>query len=120
MTSRSLAIIGLLTTLTACEPAAEELPAGLGSCEDGTDLAWSDVQPILQQHCTSCHSSELPEGDRSGAPLFVNLDEEATVVPQGFLVWSTIWNGSMPKNGPAMPDEDAWLVWEWLSCAVLE
>lgn len=108
-----LPVLLLLPLLGGCEA---ELPSDLGPCEEGTELTWTDVDPIFAATCAPCHDSALAtEAERSGAPPEVNYDTPEAAANNGFLTWSEIWIGRMPKEGE-ISDEDALLVWEWLSC----
>jgi uncharacterized membrane protein len=94
---------------------ADPLPDALGDCADGTDLTWSEVEPLFAEHCTSCHSSQLDGAAREGAPSALNYDTPEAAMSQAFSAWIQIRRGSMPVAGP-MPDEDAVVLWEWFSC----
>jgi len=93
------------------------LPIELGDCADGTSLTWADVEALWADGCTSCHSTALTGADRNGATEFFDYDTaEAAIASNSFLTWSMIYSGQMPKNTGPLPDDQRWLLWEWLSC----
>ncbi len=93
-----------------------ELPADLGDCPDDSSVTWRDVEPVLADHCTRCHSSELvtPE-ERQDATEGVDFDTPEAARGQSWLAWSQVTTGRMPKDG-GLADEDALILWEWWSC----
>lgn len=93
----------------------QELPDSLGDCADGTELAWSDVEPVFTAECTTCHASDLGVGDRSGAPVGSDFDTPEAAISGSFLTWAQIQGGRMPPGG-TLEYADGLLVWEWLSC----
>jgi hypothetical protein len=97
-----------------CAP--DELPGDLGECPEDSDIGWSDVAPIFEAHCTRCHATTLTGSARSGAPEFVDFNTSNAAATNGFLTWSMIWTEQMPKAADPLTEDDARLVWEWLSC----
>ena len=59
-------------------------------CSGGTKSFATDVQPIMQNYCSGCHSSY---GTYSG------------IVSNSANIRSAIANGSMPKNGSLSDDQ---------------
>lgn len=92
------------------------LPIELGDCADGTALTWADVEAVFAAGCTSCHSTALTGEDRNGAAEFFDYDTPQAAINNAFLSWSMIYSGQMPKNTGPLPDDERWLLWEWLSC----
>lgn len=103
--------------LVACSGATGELPSELGDCAEGTELVWVDAQAVLGAHCTRCHAEGLAEGERGGAPLLVNLDSEQAATLQAFAGWAQVWGGDMPTDAAPVGEAEAWILWEWWSCA---
>lgn len=114
-----VACIGTDTTTGESDSATTEevLPIELGDCADGTVLGWADVEAIWADGCTSCHSTALTGDDRNGAAEFFDYDTAAAAIGgNSFLTWSMIYSGQMPKNTGPLPDDERWVLWEWLSC----
>ena len=103
---------GLILLLLGCPP--KGLPTQLEECPDDS-VTWADAEPVFAEHCTRCHSSTLPDGARSGAPLLINFDTPEAALMQDFVAWTQITTGRMPI-GATLPDEDALVIWSWLSC----
>lgn len=84
MWARSLVWCAL--ALTACEdpelvhgcPSLTEPQAAPGDPVDG-DTYPGFAAPLLQQYCTRCHATTLSGAARSGAPVGLDWDDEATV-----------------------------------------
>jgi len=75
---------------------------------------------FLQRNCTGCHSSELPEGDRFGAPELVDLDSLGSVDAWAYRIHArTLQQATMPPGG-GIPEEDLAMLDEWLQCDVFE
>ena len=117
-TPAALAILGLLVA-AACN--GEGLPNALTDCPSGSEVSWSDVQPIFVSHCTSCHSSENTGPARVGAKELVDYDtadlayNSAGTTPE--VSWYEIYANTMPPGQyNVVPDADALLIHEWLSC----
>ena len=107
--------LGGLLFLAACP--MEELPSDLGECPDGSSVSWADVRPVFADNCTRCHSSELvTPDDRSDATEGFDYDSPEGARSSAWLLWSQISSGRMPKDSEFSNDDDALLVWEWLSC----
>ena len=73
---------------------------------------------VMNKHCTGCHSSYLPDGQRYGAPLGVDLNTY-----QGVLTWAerirdrTLDLETMPPGG-GLSEQDLLMIDEWLRCDV--
>lgn len=74
----------------------------------------------LDTHCNGCHSSLLPEPDRLGAPLGVDLDTEQGVLDQAerLAVRAVGPEPTMPPGGGPTGDELDHFE-EWLDCTLL-
>lgn len=104
----------------ACYYDSEEklYPKTLVSCDTTSFTFSKNIQPILTQSCTSCHS----KGNESGA---VNLDNYASVAQSaknGSLYGSMSHaNGfsKMPKNAAKLSDCKILLVKKWIDAGAL-
>lgn len=112
---RAGALALIAVALGACPAEDTGPPAALGDCPPESTVVWSDVQPIFGTYCTHCHSTTLEGDDRNGAPEDVNLDTIDGAQPD-WLVWQMVWTGQMPEDRVIVPEEDKWLIYEWLSC----
>ena len=76
---------------------------------------------FMDKHCNGCHSSYLPEGMRSGAPVGVDLDSYPSVLEWVHRVEArgTGSAPTMPPGGGPEPVEVDQLE-EWLLCNVWE
>jgi len=74
----------------------------------------------MDTHCTGCHSALLPEGDRLGAPLGVDLDTYDGVLDwaERLAVRAVAPDPSMPPGG-GPGDEELDRFQEWLDCTLL-
>ena len=66
--------VGLVLLSVACvkdspSDSGEALPDSLGRCAPDNSVVWLDVEPVFSEHCTECHSSELEDALRQGAPV---------------------------------------------------
>ncbi|MCB9674655.1 MAG: hypothetical protein H6737_06020 [Alphaproteobacteria bacterium] len=112
-------VVGLV--LAGCNGAPpdtdeEGLPTELGDCASGTSLTWVDVEPIFVESCTSCHSTTLEGPLRNSAPAAVNYDTPEVARNGAFSTWTQIRLERMPLTGGPLVEDDALVVWEWLSC----
>ena len=92
---------------------AEELA---DECPDPL-LTWADAGQAFADNCTRCHDSALVGADRNGAPESANYDSAAGVLSVGdALVWQRIHDGEMPPDADPVPQDEAEVIWAWLSC----
>lgn len=94
--------------------------ANVDPCRD-TPTYTADIAPLLSQRCLGCHSSELMDADRQGAPEGLNLDSLEAVMAAGTdRVADEITSGRMPPTQPEMPllttKEERNLVSRWRMC----
>jgi uncharacterized membrane protein len=92
------------------------LPDAVGDCPDDAESSWADVEPVFAAHCTRCHDADLEGEERSGAPEHIHFDSAEDARLNDFLTWSMVWSARMPPDRDGMSDDEAWVVWEWLSC----
>lgn len=93
----------------------ESLPNSLGRCDGEIAPGWMDVQDLFESHCNECHSSDKENGMRKGAPVAINYDTPENARLNSELTWQMIATDRMPIE-ETMPFEDAFLIWNWLSC----
>lgn len=107
----------LLDWLNCVSDAPLEVPEEIGECPDGSTVTSADVEAVLADNCTRCHSASLTGDDRNGAPDEYNWDTAADVraYDADAFLWNRIYLGEMPEDAD-MADEDAYVLWEWLSC----
>jgi len=92
----------------------EELLAD--DCPDAA-LAYADVAPIFDEHCTRCHSSTLAGPDRNGAPEGRNWDDPQSVRDTGVdYLWSRLFANEMPLGADPVPTAQKLVLYDWLSC----
>ena len=78
----------------------------------GYDVRDSHVAPLLGEHCTGCHASNVLGADRIGAPASVNLDtyDDASIHAERSNI--RIQDGTMPPGGAlAQSDKDVFQAW---------
>ena len=126
---RELSIAVAACALCACggqdAPAAQapppaDAPETLAErpCPEDTFLTFEDFGgPFLYDWCTGCHSSEMQEGQRQGAPLAVDFDtlEDARAWADRIWLRAGDHNATMPPIGGPDADERGALG-EWLAC----
>lgn len=61
------------------------------------------VKAILDEHCTSCHSSSVSGNARSGAPSGVDLDTYQSLLPLAEQANTRIQNETMPPGSNKVP-----------------
>ena len=112
--------VGLVLLSVACvkdssSDSGEALPDSLGRCAPDNPVVWLDVEPVFSEHCTECHSSELEDALRQGAPVGIDYDTAESSRLNSDRSWQMIVTEQMPLQNP-VPTEEALLVWSWLSC----
>jgi hypothetical protein len=97
----------LLDFLNCSAPDTSDLMEDLIACPD-TSLAYADIEPVFDEHCTRCHHSALSGGDRNGAPPGRDWDQPQALRDAGVdLVWRRVFDGEMPLGGPALIEANA-------------
>lgn len=115
---RILAWVALLLPLGCNSEGGDSAEAD--PCERTPALSYDNFgHSLMDQQCAGCHSSLMPEGQRGGAPLGVDLDTYAGVLQwvERVEVRATGPEPTMPPGGGLSDEESAHLV-EWLDCAV--
>ncbi len=90
-----------------------------GPCPSESLRTWDNTGgPFLLTWCAPCHSAALPQDQRQGAPLGVDLDTH-----EGALAWAdrirvrTLETADMPPVGEPEAEDLAGLA-EWLDCGL--
>ncbi len=86
-------------------------------CPSGTKLSYENFgHRFLQEYCTQCHHQALEEDERSGATIYVNLDERKDIASWRFLMYErVIKKKDMPPLNIISDDERSYFG-EWLNC----
>jgi len=112
---RPLLLSALALFFVGCGGTA--LPTSLGDCADGTDLTWTEIEPILEANCLRCHDSALTgPTDRQQAPANSNYDTPQAARSEPDTTWFNVQSGRMPNDAVFTSDADALDLHEWLSC----
>jgi hypothetical protein len=109
---RHLLFIGLL----GCGP-EDAAPAADHTC-DTPQLTWENTgDPFVTTWCTGCHSAEVAEAQRFGAPPNINFDTLAEVQlwQDRIRAVALADDAAMPLAGPATA-EDRTRMGQWLDC----
>lgn len=135
---RNLTLVTLGLMLSSCGPSAEDrgpdltpakepLPIVVSGpatfetnlkCPKGTYLTYENFGAgFLSTYCLSCHSAQMTEGKRGGAPLAANFDTayDASRYRALMLTKTQGSNPSMPPGQILKPKEKAAFA-EWLNC----
>lgn len=107
------------------------LGCGSKAADTGTDAAsecksvpwnWQNTgEPFMRTWCTSCHHSDLNQGERQGAPVGIDL-----VTHDDFLMWAErvdvrVWADTLPMPPAGGPTEDELeILAEWMDCGAPE
>ncbi|MEM6926522.1 MAG: hypothetical protein AAF602_06325 [Myxococcota bacterium] len=117
MASMRSALFGVLLTSCATGPDGE-LEEPVEDVELCAAYTWDTVgHPFVLSWCTGCHGEGVPEGQRAGAPVGVDLDTEALVATfaERIAVRATGTEPDMPPaGGPS--DREIEDLEMWLAC----
>ena len=111
----------MLWLILACGSNEEDSASTL--CNHDPPLSYANFgKGYIDFHCIGCHSAELPEGHRVGAPLPVNfntydevLDWAERIQDRGTRLYSDTVT-MPPGGGPTSSELDMFEA--WLECAV--
>jgi uncharacterized membrane protein len=99
--------------LLACDPPGTTCPNDLPSSCSSSPPTYSQVAPIFQAKCQSCHSAGGTAPDR----LFDTYDQ---IAAQQSATLDQIYSCKMPPAGfPTLSDAERQLVLSWLVCSPL-
>ncbi|WP_299887472.1 hypothetical protein [uncultured Lacinutrix sp.] len=87
----------------------------------GEKVVYADIQPIIQNNCTSCHSNP----PQFGAPIaLVTYDNVKSAVENSNLInrisLQSGESGAMPFGGPRLPQDLIDLMIQWEADGLLE
>ncbi len=88
-------------------------------CKEGTSLDYDNFgESFFLSYCTSCHSSQLAEGERAGAPVTINLNSlsDIQIWRQKILSTSGSPAGNTMPPVDHVPSEERVALREWLNC----
>ncbi len=124
-----LATLGLAALASACVADAGIGPAGPPDdgayasltdrpCPEDSFLTWENFgDPFMRDWCTGCHSADLPQEHRLGAPMGIDFNSDDAVKAHLERVWMRAGdqNRTMPPaGGPGAAERT--LLGEWLAC----
>ena len=111
--------VGLMVACGAksSDSAVEDSGAAPGAC-DTSPWTWQNTgEPFMRTWCTSCHHPDLPEGQRQGAPVDVNLDTHSDVRMWADRIQARVWTEDAPMPPVGVPTEgELEALAEWLDC----
>lgn len=115
-------ILLLAGGLPACDDHVLGKAAPIGAtCLRDPPLTYENFgRALLDRHCNSCHSQDVRQDQRGGAPLGVNFDEWEMV-----LDWAerievvAVEDSTMPPSGGTLLAEERARLAEWMRCEVL-
>ena len=120
MKVKLLVMTGILGVLTACDDVlmGEEGTFSV-NCDREPPLTYDNFgKGYMGKWCHGCHSVDVREGQRNGAPLDVNLDTLDDVTIWADRIWArSVETDGMPPGGGASEAESGALA-EWLRCEV--
>jgi uncharacterized membrane protein len=109
--ARALALAFSFSFASAC--ASDALSGDDPGAQCEPELSYeSDVAPIIERYCTSCHSAQIPLAKRHGAPGGHDFDGEADVLARAERITRRAGvgpgaeNRSMPPRGFRAPSDD--------------
>ena len=107
----ALAICG---TLVGCGTKQNPGPS-TASCDQTANVSFaSQIQPLLERYCTSCHSTAV--ANRNGAPVTINFDSYTAAAANADRANTRIQAGTMPPANANHPvtDTDKCLFQAWV------
>ena len=87
-------------------------------CPEDSILTYENFgHGFMLSWCSGCHSTQLAENHRAGAPVGIDLDSHQAVLDQLDRIWvrSGDNNQTMPPAG-GLSDELRFMLGEWLGC----
>jgi hypothetical protein len=110
----------LLAVGPSCSDSGGEEPETV-DCDRQPPLDWDNFgEGFFSLHCTSCHSSENSNVQRSGAPIGLDFDTYGEVVREVSRI-ETVATGpdaAMPPSAEEPTEAERTMLNEWLECAV--
>jgi hypothetical protein len=95
-----------------------DLPYDGATCPPGgTSFSYdSFAAGFFADNCTRCHSKDLQEGERNGAPPGFNWDDYASVQTHALDIRDVVLKSKMPPDFPFILPSDVDALVEWISC----
>ena len=115
---RTCVVVGALL-MAACNDPEGESPETV-DCDRQPPLDWDNFgEGFFSLRCTSCHSSENSDVQRSGAPIGLDFDTYSEVVREVSRIEmeTTGPNAAMPPAGEPT-EAELTMLREWFACAV--
>jgi mono/diheme cytochrome c family protein len=99
-----------------------DLPLDGPACPpEGTPLSHREFgRDFFAAHCLGCHASDRTGAARNGAPPGLDWDRLEAVRAHAATITERVLKGSMPPDGPVVPDAEAEQLAEWLACGAPE
>ncbi len=87
-------------------------------CPEDNTLTWDNFGgPIMLNWCAGCHHSELPAGERAGAPVGVDMESPELVRAQLERIWARSADDNLTMPPVGGPDEmQRFYLGQWLAC----
>lgn len=108
-----------VTALMSCGVKNDPIQCGEAFLAEVGEVTTADVQPILQEHCYSCHSTSKTGTERRGAPASANFDNPDVVEALAEQISFRGGTGEMPPND-TIPVGDQCLLLAWKNAHLLE
>jgi uncharacterized membrane protein len=113
--------------LGACSDDLSELEcdAGADACSQGEPavIDCAATAPAFQEvtaftKCSNCHSSQLAESARHGAPEGVDFDSESAAVARASEAAALVTSGAMPPlgSGVSIGEDEKRALYQWAMC----
>ena len=103
----------LLLIMLGCGEKADPVSED-GEKQQEHDITYTEhISPILEENCTSCHSTEKQGAERNGASLNVDFNTYEDSSKSASRANARIQAGTMPPSG-ALSEEDMNLFDQWV------
>ncbi len=87
----------------------------------GTYLSFdSFAAGFFERNCTRCHSKDLIEADRNGAPPGYDWDDHASAAAHAPQIRDQLLKVKMPPDGAFVPPAEVDQIVQWISCGAPE
>jgi len=123
LSTEQLAVLAGIGLALGCSSKPGETGAdGAPSECQSVPWTWENTgEPLMLTWCTSCHHSDLDEGERQGAPIDLNLETYADFERWADRVDARVWADSAPMPPAGGPtDEELQRLAEWMDCGAPE
>jgi uncharacterized membrane protein len=114
--SSRLAILCCIASTSLVLSACGEKYSRDCSSLEGQEIAWANVEPVFEEHCVRCHSSERTGTERHAAPRGIDFDSYEDAKKNAVAADKTILAGTMPDDDQgAVVDEDGCKIEAWIA-----